>query len=145
MSKEDAAKQAEAAFRLVFEHGPKIELDHHVVYHARKSSTFVLKRSLNTVITDYELGRLLACAGRTDEARKEFELVLSGKHLEVGASGKKGKYSLEVSVGSPSLRRFLMSFPTRTHSTSEHTQQMTHYTQGVSSISAHLRVSPSRS
>ncbi|KAH6894046.1 hypothetical protein BKA70DRAFT_1320347 [Coprinopsis sp. MPI-PUGE-AT-0042] len=78
MSKAKAEKQAEEAFRLVFEHGPKIELDHHIVYH-----------------THYELGRLLACAGKTDEARQQFELVLSGKHLEVGPSGKKGKYSLE--------------------------------------------------
>jgi hypothetical protein len=31
-----ASGAAEAAFRAVFEHGPKIELDHHLVYHARK-------------------------------------------------------------------------------------------------------------
>jgi hypothetical protein len=51
---------------------------------------------MNTLV-DYELGRLLACAGKTDEARQQFELVLSGKYLEVGPSGRKGKYSLEVS------------------------------------------------
>ncbi|CAA7263917.1 unnamed protein product [Cyclocybe aegerita] len=76
--KEDAEEAAETCFRAVFEHGPKIELDHHLVYHAH-----------------YELGRLLACQGNTDGAREEFELVLSGKHLEVGPSGKKGKYSME--------------------------------------------------
>jgi hypothetical protein len=36
ISKSEAEKQAEEAFRLVFEHGPKIELDHQIVYHARK-------------------------------------------------------------------------------------------------------------
>jgi hypothetical protein len=49
-----------------------------------------------TFPSDYELGRLLACQGKVDEAKHEFELVLSGKYLEVGASGRKGKYSLEV-------------------------------------------------
>lgn len=28
-------------------------------------------------------------------ALEQFELILSGKYLEVGSSGKKGKYSLE--------------------------------------------------
>ncbi|TEB19564.1 hypothetical protein FA13DRAFT_1844951 [Coprinellus micaceus] len=76
--REDSAREAEAAFREVFQWGPKIELDHHLVYHAH-----------------YELGRLLACLGRLDEAHEQFELVLSGKYLEVGPSGRKGKYSLE--------------------------------------------------
>jgi len=76
--KEEAEKAAEAAFRKVFEIGPKIELDHHLVYHSH-----------------YELGRLLACQGKTDAARAEFDLVLSGKTLEVGPSGRKGKYSME--------------------------------------------------
>jgi len=49
-------------------------------------------------LVDFELGRLLACQGKIAEAKVEFELVLSGKHLEVGPSGKKGKYSLEVSL-----------------------------------------------
>jgi hypothetical protein len=48
------------------------------------------------MFADYELGRLFACQGRINEAREQFELVLSGKHLEVGPSGRKGKYSLEV-------------------------------------------------
>jgi len=78
IGKADAEKRAEAAFRDVLAHGPRIELDHQIVYQ-----------------THYELGRLLACQGRTEDARKEFELVLSGQYLEVGPSGKKGKYSLE--------------------------------------------------
>ncbi|KXN89075.1 Tetratricopeptide repeat protein 39B [Leucoagaricus sp. SymC.cos] len=75
---EQAAKQSQDAFRLVLDNGPKIELDHHIVYH-----------------THYELGRLLACEGKHDSARHEFELVISGKYLEVGPSGRKGKYSME--------------------------------------------------
>ncbi|KAG5634747.1 hypothetical protein H0H81_000907 [Sphagnurus paluster] len=94
---EEAARGAEAAFRAVFEHGPKIELDHHLVYHAH-----------------FELGRLLACQGRHEEAKTEFDLIISGtcagsvvsslsadrvdvagKYLEVGPSGRKGKYSME--------------------------------------------------
>lgn len=75
---EEAVEGADAAFRAVLEYGPKIELDHHLVYYAH-----------------YELGRLLACQGKVDEAKIEFELVLSGKYLEVGSSGRKGKYSLE--------------------------------------------------
>ncbi|EEB87098.1 hypothetical protein MPER_15700, partial [Moniliophthora perniciosa FA553] len=52
--KEEAEKAAVKAFQFVFDNGPKIELDHHLVYHAR----------------DEEGGK------------KHFELVLSGKYLE---------------------------------------------------------------
>jgi hypothetical protein len=48
------------------------------------------------MFADYECGRLLGCQGELDAARHEFELVLSGKPLEVGPSGKKSRYSLEV-------------------------------------------------
>ncbi|KDR77972.1 hypothetical protein GALMADRAFT_224382 [Galerina marginata CBS 339.88] len=78
LSKEAAEREAEASFKAVFEHGPKIELDHQLVYHAH-----------------YEVGRLYACQSHPALARAEFDLVLSGKTLEVGASGKKGKYSME--------------------------------------------------
>ncbi|KAF5368262.1 hypothetical protein D9615_010361 [Tricholomella constricta] len=78
MPKEEAEKGAEEAFGAVFEYGPKIELDHHLVYHAH-----------------YELGRLLACQGKVEEAKTEFELLVSGKYLEVGPSGRRGKYSME--------------------------------------------------
>ncbi|KAG5640665.1 hypothetical protein DXG03_007602 [Asterophora parasitica] len=79
--KADAEKGAAEAFRAVFEYGPKIELDHHLVYHAH-----------------FELGRLLACQGKVEEAKNEFELVISGKYLEVGPSGRKGKYSMESAL-----------------------------------------------
>nr|GAT47379.1 predicted protein [Mycena chlorophos] len=78
MEKDAAAQRAKKAFQAVFESGPKIELDHHLVYHAH-----------------YEYGRLVACLGDQTEAKRQFDLVLSGKHLEVGSSGKKGKYSME--------------------------------------------------
>jgi hypothetical protein len=87
--KRKAAAAAEIAFRAVFEHGPKIELDHHLVYHAH-----------------YELGRLLANSfsssssssnlnSNTAAAQEQFDLIISGKYLEVGPSGRKGRYSME--------------------------------------------------
>jgi hypothetical protein len=36
MGKAEAETGAEEALRAVLEHGPKIELDHHLVYHARE-------------------------------------------------------------------------------------------------------------
>jgi len=78
MSREEAEKGALAALQRVLDNGHKIELDHHLVYYAH-----------------YELGRLHACMGQRDEARKHFDLVLSGKPLEANASTRKGKYSLE--------------------------------------------------
>ncbi|KAI9435435.1 hypothetical protein H4582DRAFT_1817570 [Lactarius indigo] len=74
----EAAKRSSAAFEAVFANGHKIELDHYIVYHAH-----------------FEYGRLLAGMGDKDGARTQFDLVLSGKHLEVNAAGRKGKYSLE--------------------------------------------------
>ena len=40
ISQDEAAKTAEASFRSVFEHGPKIELDHYLVYYTRTFSSF---------------------------------------------------------------------------------------------------------
>ncbi|KAG1873955.1 hypothetical protein F4604DRAFT_1582539 [Suillus subluteus] len=77
-SSEDARTYSERAFRAVFEHGPSIELDHYIVYYAH-----------------FEYGRLLARSGNKDGARTQFDLVMSGKPLEVNAAGRKGKYSLE--------------------------------------------------
>ncbi|TRM59257.1 hypothetical protein BD626DRAFT_409302 [Schizophyllum amplum] len=74
----DAGAHAVAAFLQIFEFGPKIELDHHIVYHAH-----------------YEYGRLLACQGDKTGAQAQFDLVQSGKPLEVNAVGRKGKYSME--------------------------------------------------
>lgn len=74
----EAAKRACAAFEAVFANGHRIELDHYIVYNAH-----------------FEYGRLLACMGDKDGARTQLDLVLSGKHLEVNAAGRKGKYSLE--------------------------------------------------
>ncbi|KAJ7612624.1 hypothetical protein FB45DRAFT_939423 [Roridomyces roridus] len=78
MARDDAAKASREAFEAVFEHGEKIEFDHYVVYNSH-----------------FELGRLLARLGDEKEARRHFELVLSGKYLEVGPSGRKGKYSMQ--------------------------------------------------
>lgn len=68
--------------------------------------------SLISSETDYELGRLLACQGDKDEARRHLDLVFSGKFislvfssslntlgvgkvLEVSTANRKGKYSME--------------------------------------------------
>jgi tetratricopeptide (TPR) repeat protein len=77
-TKERAGREAREAFEGVFKHGTKIELDHHLVYYAH-----------------YELGRLLVCLGDIDAGRRHFEMVLSGKPLEVKYSNRKGKYSME--------------------------------------------------
>ncbi|KAG2355431.1 hypothetical protein BDR07DRAFT_1453781 [Suillus spraguei] len=71
-SPEDARTYSERAFRAVFEHGPDIELDHYVVYYAH-----------------FEYGRLRARSGDKDGARTQFDLVMSGKPLEVNAAGRK--------------------------------------------------------
>lgn len=98
VSKPDAISRAKAAFDTVFANGAKIELDHHLVYHARTFMVILYKSLyLYSNLIDYELGRLLSREGDNEAARKQFDLVLSGKPLEVNASGKKGKYSMEVS------------------------------------------------
>lgn len=43
ISKEDAERSAEEAFRAVFEYGPNIELDHYLVYFARKFAIVLSK------------------------------------------------------------------------------------------------------
>ncbi|KAF8837528.1 hypothetical protein BDN67DRAFT_1013812 [Paxillus ammoniavirescens] len=75
---EDARQRAEHALKEVFEHGPKIELDHYIVYYAH-----------------FEYGRLLARSGNKEGASSQFAMLLSGEPLEVNAAGRKGKYSLE--------------------------------------------------
>ncbi|KZS95551.1 hypothetical protein SISNIDRAFT_452213 [Sistotremastrum niveocremeum HHB9708] len=75
---EEIAQRSEDSLRAVIANGPKIELDHHLVYHAH-----------------YELGRLLANRGDAKEAKKHLDLVLSGKPLEVNTATRKGKYSME--------------------------------------------------
>ncbi|KAG9041116.1 hypothetical protein FS837_012722, partial [Tulasnella sp. UAMH 9824] len=81
MSKEEASKKAEESFKWVIENGTKIELDHQLVYAAH-----------------LELGRLYSCWGDLEGARRELELVNSGKPLEVNAAGRKGKYSMQNAI-----------------------------------------------
>ncbi|KAG2117585.1 hypothetical protein DEU56DRAFT_761371 [Suillus clintonianus] len=85
-SPEDARAYSEGAFRAVFKHGPNINLDHYIVYFAY-----------------FEYGRLLARSGDQDGARTQFNLVISGKPLEVNAAGRKSKYSLETCHRTPFL------------------------------------------
>lgn len=93
--KQVAEQMVEEALNAVFEHGPKIQLDHYLVYYARSCSQ-ISGLELFLIFSDYEYGRLLGCQGKADAARHEFELILSGKPLEVGATGRKTRYSLEV-------------------------------------------------
>lgn len=51
---------------------------------------------------DFEYGRLLACMGDKDGARTQLELVLSGKHLEVNASGRKVRAQIIIIFVRPS-------------------------------------------
>ncbi|KAK4687223.1 tetratricopeptide repeat protein 39, partial [Tremellales sp. Uapishka_1] len=73
-------RTAEEDFRAVLKHGPDVQLDHWIVYHCH-----------------YELGRLYARRGDSDQAKLNFDVVMSGKLLEVNhhAAKAQGKYSLE--------------------------------------------------
>ncbi|KAG1719491.1 hypothetical protein EDB19DRAFT_1784292 [Suillus lakei] len=68
-------------FRAVFEHGPNIELNHYIVYDAH-----------------FEYGRLLARSGDKDGARTQFDLVMSGKPLEVNAAGRKNALHMRTNA-----------------------------------------------
>lgn len=76
----------------------KIELEHHLVYHAREYPSVTSTLHIQNILPDYELGRLLSREGDDEAARKQFDLVLSGKPLETAAHGRRGKYSMEVGV-----------------------------------------------
>ena len=86
---------AEIAFKQVFENGSKIELDHYIIYYGRTFFLYAFRRVLSAC-ADFEYGRLLARSGDKEGAKVQFDIVLSGKPLEVNAAGRKGKYSLEV-------------------------------------------------
>lgn len=73
----EASQQAEISLHNVIEASHRLSLDHYLCYFAH-----------------YELGRLHANRGDNEEARKEFDLIMSGKVLE--AKGHKGsKYSMQ--------------------------------------------------
>lgn len=71
----DASRMAEESLRYVTTQAANITYDHYLLYFAH-----------------YELGRLYTALGRKNEARTEFELVLSGKNL---GDVRKGKYSMQ--------------------------------------------------
>lgn len=90
----EAAQRACAAFQTVFENGPKIELDHYVVYFAREPTILISLLRLtelffDLLFVDFEYGRLLACMGDKEDARAQLDLVMSGKPLEVNSAGRK--------------------------------------------------------
>jgi tetratricopeptide (TPR) repeat protein len=63
--REEAQEQALLSFQTVLENGHRITTDHYIIY-----------------FSHYELGRLHADMGEYGEAKKELDLVLSGKMLE---------------------------------------------------------------
>ncbi|KAK0546420.1 hypothetical protein OC846_004652 [Tilletia horrida] len=74
--KAEAEEQALLSFQTVLSNGSKIMLDHWLVY-----------------FSHYEMGRLFAGQGKIEQAKEQFNLVLSAKPLE--DKGRKGKYSLQ--------------------------------------------------
>ncbi|KAL9933090.1 hypothetical protein V8E36_007808 [Tilletia maclaganii] len=68
---EEIERQAADSFATVLKHGSKLDAtDRYLVY-----------------FTHYEWGRLKACTGDDEGAKKEFKLVLSGKPLEARGKG----------------------------------------------------------
>jgi hypothetical protein len=48
-------------------------------------------------LQDFEYGRLLACMGDKEGARVQFDLVMSGKLLEVNSAGRKVRIVVRIS------------------------------------------------
>lgn len=76
----DAEARAFAALQTVLDNANHIELDHYLVYCARTCWFYpvVVTSWAYLFVVDYEIGRLHACKGNTDEAQKHYDLVLSG-------------------------------------------------------------------
>ncbi|ORY90242.1 hypothetical protein BCR35DRAFT_299838 [Leucosporidium creatinivorum] len=74
----EADEQALISFNNVLKHGRDIQHDHHLVWFAH-----------------YELGRLYGSMGEYTKARQHYEMVMSGKGLEISHKKGKGKVSLQ--------------------------------------------------
>ncbi|KIP02601.1 hypothetical protein PHLGIDRAFT_130658 [Phlebiopsis gigantea 11061_1 CR5-6] len=79
--KTDAQGRAAAAFEANLRDAANIQYDHYLLYY-----------------THYEYGRLLACQGDKEGARRHLDLVMSGKALEMPPASRKGKYSMESAL-----------------------------------------------
>ncbi|KIR26872.1 hypothetical protein I309_04250 [Cryptococcus deuterogattii LA55] len=79
-SNHDLDQAAEKDFKAVIRHTPDVQLDHWILFHCY-----------------YELGRLYARRGDDEQAKHNFEVVMSGKLPDHNAYMAKaaGKYSLE--------------------------------------------------
>ncbi|GAA6058492.1 hypothetical protein JCM10212_006931 [Sporobolomyces blumeae] len=75
---DEADEQALISFNNVLKHGRDLSHDHHLVW-----------------FTHYELGRLFDSKQEWAKAREQFELVMSGKNLELSPKKGKGKVSLQ--------------------------------------------------
>ena len=71
----------------------RIQVDHHLVFHTRTSSSICVFARRTNQDTGFEYGRLLACQGDKDGALKHFEYVTAP---ESNPAGWRGKYNLEV-------------------------------------------------
>ncbi|KAJ9119540.1 hypothetical protein QFC22_003249 [Naganishia vaughanmartiniae] len=77
-----AGEEALSSFKHLLEHAIDIHLDHWIIY-----------------FTHFEMGRLYSQMGDNESARYEFELVMSGKTLEVNTQARsQGKYSMESAL-----------------------------------------------
>ncbi|KAJ9096328.1 hypothetical protein QFC21_005148 [Naganishia friedmannii] len=77
-----AGEEAMSSFKHLLEHAIDIQLDHWIIY-----------------FTHFEMGRLYSQMGDNESARNEFELVMSGKTLEVNTQARsQGKYSMESAL-----------------------------------------------
>lgn len=80
----------------VLKHGRDIQHDHHLVWFARASSSSVPPFArLTRNLADYELGRLYDAKKEWSKAKEQYDIVMSGKNLELGPKKSKGKVSLQ--------------------------------------------------
>ncbi|EIW69618.1 hypothetical protein TREMEDRAFT_44103 [Tremella mesenterica DSM 1558] len=77
---EEIDRGAEEDLNLVVKHGPEVQLDHYILFHCH-----------------YELGKLYARRGDMEKAKKNYDVVMSGKltHVNHYMAKAHGKYSLE--------------------------------------------------
>ena len=75
----EAGSRSAAAFQAVISDAANIQFDHYLLYYTRKLGTHGYLIGGLIQFSDYELGRLLACQGDKESARRHLELVMSGE------------------------------------------------------------------
>lgn len=95
----EATARSAAAFQAVIADAANIQYDHYLLYYTRGSHVLHHLRvtlSDRALAIDFELGRLLACKGDKEGARKHLELVMSGKPLETPPASRKVSLSFRA-------------------------------------------------